>query len=393
MFPRLLKLPKKHHAFLFGARNTGKSTLLTEIYQPLGAYYFDLLDLDLEYQLQIRPNAFYDMVKALPSHYQYILVDEIQKIPELLNVIQRLMKDKDRIYIMTGSSAKKLKKEGVNLLAGRAFVYHLFPLTHLELGEQFDLNQALHWGTLPEIFECSTDDEKKQFLMAYAHTYLKEEIGREQFVRNLLPFRKFLEVAAQCNGQILNFAAIARDTHLDEKTVKSYFLLLEDTLLGYMLEPYHGSLRKRVHQKPKFYFFDTGVVRALAQHLTVPLLPSTSAYGHAFEHFFITECMRLSSYYQLEYKFSYVRTVNDQEIDLIIERPNQATLLIEIKSAREVYAEMFKPLQLLKDEFPDAVLLGVSNDPYAKQFGDIKALPWRQAFAYIFDDSGVLSNE
>jgi predicted AAA+ superfamily ATPase len=266
-------------------------------------------------------------------------------------------------------------------------------LTHLELGNQFDLNQALHWGTLPEIFECSTDDEKKQFLMAYAHTYLKEEIGREQFVRNLLPFRKFLEVAAQCNGQILNFAAIARDTHLDEKTVKSYFLLLEDTLLGYMLEPYHGSLRKRVHQKPKFYFFDTGVVRALAQHLTVPLLPSTSAYGYAFEHFFITECMRLSSYYQLEYKFSYVRTVNDQEIDLIIERPNQATFLIEIKSAREVYAEMFKPLQLLKDEFPDAVLLGVSNDPYAKQFGDIKALPWQQAFAYIFDDSGVLSNE
>lgn len=287
----------------------------------MGAYTFDLLDLDLEYQLQISPNAFYDMVKVLPSHYRYILVDEIQKIPALLNVIHRLMKDKDRFYIMTGSSAKKLKQEGVNLLAGRAFVFHLYPLTYLEIGNRLDLNQVLSWGTLPEIFSCSSDDEKKQFLLAYAHTYLKEEIAREQFVRILTPFRRFLEVAAQCNGHILNYAAIGRDTHLDEKTVKTYFSLLEDTLLGYMLEPYHGSIKKRVHQKPKFYFFDTGVVRVLVQHLSVPLFPSTSAFGHAFEHFFINECIRLASYFQKEYRFFYLRTVNDQEIDLIIERP------------------------------------------------------------------------
>ena len=384
MFPRLLKLPKHHHAFLFGARNTGKSTLLSTIFNTSEAFYFDLLDLDLEYQLQGRPNGFYEMVKALPSHYRYILIDEIQKIPALLNVIQRLMKDKDRLYIMTGSSAKKLKHEGVNLLAGRAFVYHLYPLSYREIGEKFNLSAALHWGTLPEIFNCETDDEKKQFLMAYAHTYLKEEIGREQFVKNLMPFRRFLEVAAQCNGTIINYASIARDTHLDEKTVKNYFVLLEDTLIGYILEPYHGSLRKRVHQKPKFYFFDTGIVRALAQHLTIPLLPSTSAYGKAFEHFFINECIKLATYYQKEFKFSYLRTVNDQEIDLIIERPNQATLLIEIKSAREVYPEMFKPLQRLHDIFPDALMLGVSNDPYAKIFGEIKALPWQQAIEYIF---------
>jgi len=295
---RLLKLPIERHLLLFGARNTGKSTLIEQFYQPLGAFYFDLLDQDLEHQLEARPNMLYDMVKALPATQRYVIIDEIQKIPALLNVVHRLMKDKDRFFIMSGSSARKLKRDGANLLAGRAFVYHLYPLTFVELGEYFNLDQALQWGTLPELLICKDDDDKKTFLMSYAHTYLKEEIASEQFVRQLAPFRRFLEVAAQCNGQIINYANLARDIHVDDKTVKAYFSLLEDTLIGYMLEPYHGSLRKRVHQKPKFYFFDTGVVRALAHQLTVPLLPSTSAYGYAFEHYIINECIRLASYYK-----------------------------------------------------------------------------------------------
>lgn len=385
MFSRLLQLPKNHHAFLFGARNTGKSTLLTNNYHPLDAHVFDLLDLDLEYQLHSRPNSLFDMVKALSPDKKYIIIDEIQKIPALLNVVHRLMKDKTRYFIMSGSSAKKLKQEGVNLLAGRAFVYHLYPLSYREIGEQFNLMEALHWGTLPEIFSCDSENEKRQFLMSYAHTYLKEEIGAEQLVKNLAPFRRFLEVAAQCNGQIINYAAIARDTHLDDKTVKSYFSLLEDTLIGYMLEPYHGSLRKRVHQKPKFYFFDTGVVRALSQQLSLPLLPKTIAFGNAFEHFVINECIRLASYYQKDYKFSYLKTVNDQEIDLIIERPGQTSLLIEIKSSNEIVQEMLKPLKLLKDEFPNAEAMCISNDPYAKQFDNILALHWQEALENIFN--------
>ena len=372
--------------FLFGARNTGKSTLIEHYYDQFGAFYFDLLDQDLEQQLHVRPNIFYDMVKALPSRQQYIIIDEIQKVPELLNVVQRLMKDKDRFYIMSGSSARKLKREGVNLLAGRAFVYHLYPLSYVELGSQFNLEQALQWGTLPEILNCHTDDDKKTFLMSYSHTYLKEEIVAEQFVRDLVPFRRFLEVAAQCNGQIINYANLARDIHVDDKTVKSYFSLLEDTLIGYMLEPYHGSLRKRVHQKPKFYFFDTGVVRALARHLTIPLLPSTSAYGYAFEHFIINECIRLCSYMKKDYQFSYLRTVTDMEIDLIIDRPGQSTLLIEIKSTCEVTEPMLKSLKTLKNEFTHAESMCLSNDPYAKKFDDILVLPWRQGLDKIFFD-------
>lgn len=384
---RLLDLPLKRHLFLFGARNTGKSTLIEHHYQKLGAHYFDLLDQDLEHQLHLRPNTLYDMVKAIPLDKPYIIIDEIQKIPPLLNVVQRLMKDKDRYFVMSGSSARKLKQEGANLLAGRAFVYHLYPLSFLELGEYFQLNEALQWGTLPEILICDTDDDKKTFLMSYAHTYLKEEIAAEQFVRNLVPFRRFLEVAAQCNGQIINYANIARDVGVDDKTVKSYFALLEDTLIGYMLEAYHGSLRKRVHQKPKFYFFDTGVVRALAHQLTIPLLSSTSAYGYAFEHFIINECIRLNTYYQKDYQFSYVRTVSDIEIDLIIERPGQSTLLIEIKSTNHVTEHMLKSLNLMKNEFPEANLLCLSNDPFPKKIEDIDVMPWQQGLRFIFPEA------
>lgn len=384
LLPRMLQLPTQRHIFLFGARNTGKSTLIESYYDQFGSVYFDLLDQELEHQLHVRPNAFFDLVKALPSEKQYVMIDEIQKIPDLLNVVQRLMKDKNRYFIMTGSSARKLKREGVNLLAGRAFVYHLFPLSYIELGSQFDLESALQWGTLPEILNCRDDDEKRTFLMSYAHTYLKEEIIAEQFVRDLLPFRRFLEVAAQCNGQILNYANIARDIHVDDKTVKAYFSLLEDTLMGYMLEPYHGSLRKRVHQKPKFYFFDTGIVRALARYLTIPLLPSTTAYGLAFEHFIINECFKLSSYTKKDYQFSYCRTVTDLEIDLIIDRPGQSTLLIDIKSTREVTETMLKSLKLLKKEFPHSEALCLSNDPYAKKIDDILVMPWKQGLEMIF---------
>jgi predicted AAA+ superfamily ATPase len=182
---------------------------------------------------------------------------------------------------MTGSSARKLKRGGANLLAGRAFVYHLFPFSFVEVGEMFDLEKALNWGMLPQIFATRTNDDRVRFLQAYAYTYLKEEIAAEQIVRKLGPFRRFLEVAAQCNGKIINYAKIASDVGVDDKTVKEYFLTLEDTLIGFFLEPFQHSFRKRLSHKPKFYFFDLGVTKALARTLTVELRPSTSAYGEA----------------------------------------------------------------------------------------------------------------
>jgi uncharacterized protein len=384
MFQRLIDLPNKRHFFLFGARNTGKSTLLESVFDAEKTAWFDLLDQDLLARFSQRPNDFYDIVQALPSSKVHVVVDEIQKVPALLDVVQRLMKEKRHIFVLSGSSARKLRRHGANLLAGRAFVYHLYPLSYLECADQFDLSQALQWGTLPEVFDCDTDDERRQFLMAYAHTYLKEEIIIEQLVRDLAPFRRFLEVAAQCNGKIVNYANIARDVKVDDKTVKNYFSILEDTLVGYMLEAYHGSLRKRVQQKPKFYFFDTGVVRALGRLLTVPLMPKSNAFGNAFEHFLINECIKLASYYQKDFRFSYLRTITDQEIDLIIERPGQTTLLIEIKSTDNVEKRMLHALLRLQPEFPNSEAICLSNDRYAKQIDGVLVLPWQQGLSDIF---------
>ncbi len=385
MLQRLIQLTDNHHFFLFGARNTGKSTLLAKRFPETSTAWFDLLDTDLERQLTIRPDNLFDMVQALPNQITHVIIDEVQKIPELLNVVQRLMKKHDKIFIMSGSSARKLKKAGINLLGGRAFVYHLYPLTYKELGEQFNLMSALQWGTLPEILLHSQDTAKRQFLHAYAHTYLKEEVIAEQLVKDLTPFRRFLEVAAQCNGKIINYSKIARDVGVDDKTAKFYFGILEDTLIGYFLEPYHNSIRKRVSQKPKFYFFDTGIVRALTNNLTVPLVEKTMSYGNAFEHFIINQCITLASYYQNDYKFFYLRTLNDNEIDLIIERPGKKKALIEIKSSREVNESMLRHFIKLSNEFDNAESYCLSNDPYAKKFQHVLALPWQTGLDTIFE--------
>lgn len=384
MIPRLIDLPDKRSFFLFGARNTGKSTEIERKFHGEDSVFFDLLDEEQSSRFGSHPNDFYEIIKALPSHVTHVIIDEIQKVPKLLDTVQRLMKDKKWHFVMTGSSARKLKQGGANLLAGRAFVYHLFPFTFIELKEQFNLDQALQWGTLPEILFCESDQERQKFLMSYGHTYLKEEIWDEHIIRQLEPFRRFLEVAAQCNGDIVNYANIARDVRVDSKTVKSYFEILEDTLIGFFLEPFHHSIRKRQSEKPKFYFFDSGVSRALARQLSIPLQPRTHAYGNAFEHYIITECIRLGSYFKPEYRFSYIKTPANVEIDLIIERPGETTLLIEIKSATEVNSTMLTGLSRLQADFENSEALCLCNDKYARKFDHIVAYPWQEGLKYIF---------
>jgi predicted AAA+ superfamily ATPase len=384
MIPRLLQLPKKRSFFLFGARNIGKSTLIEQVFSGESSIIFDLLDDEQVSRLTTQSNEFYNIVTALPKHKTHIIIDEIQRAPNLLNDVQRLMKDKSKYFIMTGSSARKLKHGSANLLAGRAFVYHLYPFSYLELGDKFDLLHALQWGTLPEVFECETDQEKQQFLMSYGHTYLKEEIWNEHFIRQIDPFRRFLEVAAQCNGTIINYLNIARDVKVDDKTVKSYFSILEDTLIGFFLEPYNGSIRKRQSEKPKFYFFDTGITRALARELSIPLQPRTIAYGNAFEHYIITECIRLAAYFKPEYQFSYLKTPSNLEIDLIIDRPNKKTLLIEIKSSNEITKEKLSNFSKLSKDFKNSASICLSNEKYIKQINDIIVYPWKEGLKEIF---------
>jgi predicted AAA+ superfamily ATPase len=382
---RLIQLPENKNFFLFGARGVGKSTLLRHAFSEKEALWINLLGAEEEIRFSRHPEELVAIARALPPQKKYIIIDEIQKIPKLLDIVHLLIEEKLPIYfIMTGSSARKLKRGGANLLAGRAFVYHLFPFSFLEMEGLFHLHSILERGSLPAVIQYSNQEECYHFLQSYAHTYLKEEIWSEQFIKKLDPFRRFLEVAAQMNGKILNYASIARDVGVSENTVKDYFSLLEDTLIGFFLEPFHHSFRKRLRTAPKFYFFDIGVTRTLSRLLRIPLKEGTSVYGETFEHFIILECMKLAEYYSLDYRFSYLSTKDDAEIDLIVDRPGQPHLFIEIKSSCEVLPQSLNILRQLAKDFKHCEAVCFSQDSYIKKYDDVTVYPWKEGIKKFF---------
>lgn len=377
MFHRITLVPKDKHCFLFGARGTGKSTLLEHQFTLEQVLWINLLDPEIEQTYALDPSRLLREVLALPPSITHVILDEIQKIPKLLDVVHLLI-EKHRIpqyFILTGSSARKLKAGGANLLAGRAIVRHLFPLLEEELAGALDIESIIRWGTLPRVVN-SRPEERDDDLRAYALTYLKEEVMVEQLVRNLDPFRKFLQVAAQVSGKIVNFANISRDVGVDAKTIHAYFSILEDTWLGFYLENWHTSVRKRLRQAPKFYFFDVGVVRALAQHLRIIPVSSTSYFGELFEQHVIREIAHRNISLSLDIQLGYIRTDRDVEIDLVLQRPGQPLALIEIKSTTRVTEEDTRALNLFLDDFPDAEFYLLSRDPIQQKFGRISALPW-----------------
>jgi predicted AAA+ superfamily ATPase len=278
-------------------------------------------------------------------------------------------------------------------LAGRAFTYTLFPFSTYELKDLFDLNNVLEFGALPKLLEFNEHEDKLDFLRSYCQTYLREEIQIEQIVRNLNPFRDFLEMAAQLNGKIINYSKMARQIAIDDKTIHNYFQILEDTLIGFFLPPFNRSIRKRQRESPKFYFIDPGIKRALDQSLRVKLLPQTYAYGDAFEHWVILECVKLNQYLKLDYKLSYLRTKDNAEIDLVIQRPAQGDLLIEIKSSQQVdQTDVLSLTRFSKswDKENKAILL--SNDPHSKNFEDVTAYHWKSGLEKIFFEFDPLPN-
>lgn len=385
MFRRSINTPKSRSFFLFGARGTGKTTLIKERYPGASTYTVNLLDLDAETRLALDPMSLQREVLALAETTTQVVLDEIQKLPQLLDVIHNLIETLKvpQAFILTGSSARKLKAGGANLLAGRAAVRTLYPLTVAELGAQFELNAALAWGTLPYQWNTTDAEARADFLRAYASTYLKEEIWGEQLVRNLPPFRRFLEVAALQSGKILNYSKIARDVGVDVKTVQSWYEILQDTLVGFFLDAYHSSVRKQLRHAPKFYFFDTGVTRALAQMLTVEPAERTGYYGDLFEQFVITQLLSRSHYENLDYKLSYLRTKAQVEVDLIVERPGRSIALIEIKSTRTITSDDFASLEHFSTDFPDADLFIWSRDPRHQRIGRIQAVEWKTGLGLV----------
>ncbi len=382
MFDRTIKTPESHSFFLFGARGTGKSTYIVNHYSGEETLFIDLLDPKEETKLLKNPSLLLEQIQGRRPKLRRVVIDEIQKLPKLLDLVHQQIEESKRLkqplqFILTGSSAKKLRRGAANLLAGRAFLYYLFPLTHRELGNSFDLVESLQYGSLPQIFSYDIPNDKRLYLETYARTYLKEEIWNEQIVRKLEPFAHFLEVAAQCNGKILNFSKIGRDIGIDTKTVQSYYQILEDTLAGFMLPAYHRSVRKRQTTAPKFFFFDTGVKRALDGTLTVDLIPQTYAFGDAFEHFILLEIFRLCAYRQNDYRFSYFRTHENAEVDLVIERPGKIPLLIEIKSSEQVDSADLKSLERIAKDFGFCELFCFSRDKIKRKVGNVLLLPWQ----------------
>lgn len=394
MIHRILKPLLKNSILLLGARGTGKSTLIRQWFENRQkTLWINLLQPEQEEEYGRNPGLLRET--ALAQKSKIVIIDEIQKNPKLLDIVHELIESHGLQFVITGSSARKLKRGAANLLAGRAFSYRLDPLSHLEFKKSkqtFDLQSALEFGLLPKIYfpnphsprERWNNSQKTTFLQTYARTYLKEEIQLEQIVRQISPFRNFLEVAAQMNGKIIELANISRDVGIDDKTAAEYFQILEDTLVGHLLYPYHRSIRKRQGQRPKFYFFDPGVKRALDRTLTVPLVPRTSAFGEAFEHFVILEFFKIAQVINPDIRFSFFRTTDgSSEIDLIVERPGRPVVLVEIKSSSKIEDRTITKLKLFEKDFsdPEIFILCLNSKPRIKD--GVKILPWQKGLEEI----------
>lgn len=379
---------KTNSFFLFGARGVGKTMLIKSILPKDKTLYIDLLDPDEFDRYVIEPGLLKRQIDEIRESDFWISIDEIQKVPRLLDIVHQNLESKSpKKFALSGSSARKLKRGGANLLAGRAFSYSLFPFTHKELKKDFNLEKALQFGTLPKAYLSETKEEASLYLRSYVQTYLREEIQIEQVIRRLDPFRKFLQIAAQSNGALINFSKIGSNIGVSDKTVRSYFEILEDTLLGFLVEPYHTSVRKRQKEAPKFYFFDCGVQRALSDRLTQPVTKSTYEYGKLFEHFIILELKRLSEYKRNDFRFSYLRTKDDAEIDLIIERPGKKTVLLEIKSAERVTADMVRTLNVFYKDMHNVECICLSNDEKHQRIGAVSCIHWIEGINLIFGEN------
>ena len=264
---------------------------------------------------------------------------------------------------------------------------NLYPLTHQEIGSEFELLRAMSYGTLPKIWHAHSDDERKDLLKAYATIYIKEEIWAEHLIRKLEPFRRFLEVAAQQAGKIVNASAIANESKNNDKSVLNWYSILEDTLIGFHLESFHTSVRKQLKNSPKFYFFDVGVARALAGQLSLIPNPSISYFGDLFESFVISQFRSLCEYANKDFKLYFLRTKSDVEIDLVVVRPGKNIILIEIKSTENIRLEHTQSLQHFENDFPLAEFFVLSRDQTDKAFGKVKAMHWTKGLAAIMSES------
>jgi predicted AAA+ superfamily ATPase len=386
-YARLISPTKSNSYFIFGARGTGKSTLLKDLYPKSDFFWIDLLLPSEEEQYLMHPELLKEKYLVLEKEKRpkTIIIDEVQKVPKLLDVVHYMIEEYKIRFILTGSSARKLKVQSANLLAGRAFQYIMYPFSAFEIANDFHLNDVISYGLLPKLYELNDAADKNDFLRSYVQKYIKEEVQMEQLVRDIVPFRKFLEVAAASNGDILNYSKIGRTCGVDSKSVSRYFEILVDTFLGVMLDSYHTSVRVRQIASPKFYFFDIGVLRALNHQLTQDVLPSNYAYGKLFETFIIMEFIKLNSYLKKDYRFSYLKTTEGAEIDLIVEQPNGTMWILEIKSSKNIIKDDYAHLVHFASTFPKAKAMVLSCDKSHRLVNEVEIIYFSDGIKKIFE--------
>lgn len=335
MIKRQIKLPKNRSFFLFGPRQTGKTTLIQQLFTKK-VYSINLVLNDQFFKYSKQPSLLrYEVEKKLKTkEIETVFIDEIQRLPILLNEVQYLIDSHKTKFILTGSSCRKLKRGGANLLGGRAVQRFLFPFIWNEIKEYMDLPEILHFGSLPYIFNQKSNQDKKDALKSYCDIYLRQEIQAESIVRNLGSFSRFLDMAASQFGEIISFSNIARECQLPIMTVKSYYEILEDTLLGFRLEPWRKSIRKRLAAHPKFYLFDNGVTNAINKYLDSISDPFLQ--GRLFEQFIIQETYRLLVYAQSETQMFFWQTNTGAEVDLLLVKNKTIKAAIEIKKSKTI---------------------------------------------------------
>lgn len=358
--------------FLWGPRQTGKTTLLKDLFPDSPLY--DLLLSDQYGRLQMQPSLLRQELLANPPKTP-VIIDEVQKIPALLDEIQWLIVNHKIQFILSGSSARKLKRGGANLLGGRALRYELFPLTSAEIPD-FDLLKALNNGLLPRHYLAG---DARNLLEAYVGEYLKEEIAAEALTRNIPAFSRFLEAAAFSNGEVVNYKNIASDCGVSMPTAKQYFGILEDTLIGGLVPPFLKRPKRRTIHAPKFYFFDVGLANYLLKRGRIEA--HSEVFGRAFEHFIRQELAAHSRYSGLGYPVTYWRTSSQLEVDFILGDHHTA---VEVKGTAQAGPHHLKGLKAFRDEYKVKNSIVVSMDPKPRLMDGITILPWNVFLAKLW---------
>ena len=370
-----LQLPKGQSAFLWGPRQSGKSTYLRTRFPE--SVYIDLLDFDQRDRFSVRPTALGEMLQTQPEARlaQPIVIDEVQNAPNLLNEVHRLIESKRYSFVLCGSSTRNLKRPGVNLLGGRAWRFHMCPLTIGEIGE-FDLLTGLNSGMLPAIYGRKN---YRRSLNAYVNDYLETEIYNEAYVRNAQSFSRFFKAMNFFHGEILNYSSIARDCGVSHHTVRTYINILQDTLVGYLVHSFRRpSKRRTISSKPKFYLFDVGLANFVCGRTLDPR--STTEFGKSFEHLILTEIWAARSYSEKDYNITFWRTKSGLEVDFIL---GNGQVAVEVKS--RVRARDLRGIKAFVEEFKPEKAIVVSAEDDRRRIDSVEVMPYTEFISQLND--------